>query len=183
MKIRNGILAIAAAGGIATMPAFAEQTAQDEQAQSQQQTMPDSQTSAARTSEQVPPPVSSSFVQNVQQALQQRGHNINPDGIWGPDTYQALRDFQQQEGLQPSGQIDQQTIAALNLEQTQTASAQQPTEQQSTAQQPTEQQQATNTQAQTPEQQQAMTGMQESPPMEQPSPAQSATQDQRQATQ
>ncbi len=33
----------------------------------------------------------------------------------GPDTAAALRDYQQQHGLQPTGQLDAQTRQSLNL--------------------------------------------------------------------
>ena len=37
------------------------------------------------------------------------------DGVMGPDTQAALRDYQQQHGLQPTGMLDAQTRTSLNL--------------------------------------------------------------------
>jgi peptidoglycan hydrolase-like protein with peptidoglycan-binding domain len=55
-------------------------------------------------------------VREVQQKLMQEGHDVGSiDGQFGPKTQAALRSFQQEEGLQPSGQIDQQTLEKLGI--------------------------------------------------------------------
>lgn len=54
-------------------------------------------------------------VRNIQQALNDQGSNIGVDGIWGPNTRRALRDFQRSNGLDVTGQLDRETVAALNL--------------------------------------------------------------------
>ena len=54
-------------------------------------------------------------VQKVQQALNQNGEHVKVDGVWGPKTSQALRDYQQKNGLQASGQLDDQTMQKLNV--------------------------------------------------------------------
>ena len=60
---------------------------------------------------------SDSQVRLAQQALQQQGHDPGAiDGQLGPNTKKALKSFQQSKGLQASGQIDQQTLAALNVQ-------------------------------------------------------------------
>jgi peptidoglycan hydrolase-like protein with peptidoglycan-binding domain len=46
-----------------------------------------------------------------------------PDGIIGTRTRQALEKFQTQKGLNPSGQVDRETVAALRSLRGQTASA------------------------------------------------------------
>jgi peptidoglycan hydrolase-like protein with peptidoglycan-binding domain len=54
-------------------------------------------------------------VTQIQQSLNAMGLNAGPvDGKMGPRTQAALRQFQQQKGLQASGQADQQTLAALS---------------------------------------------------------------------
>lgn len=59
-----------------------------------------------------------SQVRQVQQALQQQGHDPGPiDGKMGPKTQQALQGFQQSKGLSGNGQLDQQTLAALSIRQ------------------------------------------------------------------
>jgi peptidoglycan hydrolase-like protein with peptidoglycan-binding domain len=59
----------------------------------------------------------SSTVRNVQQALQSKGYDVGSvDGVMGPKTQSALREFQQQQGLTRSGRIDQQTLSALDVQ-------------------------------------------------------------------
>lgn len=66
----------------------------------------------------VPPPLDDAFIRELQQALQQQQlYTGNVDGTWGPETHQALTKFQQNHGLQSDGQLDTQTLAALNLNQ------------------------------------------------------------------
>lgn len=49
--------------------------------------------------------------------LQAKGIDAGPvDGIWGPRTHRALREFQDWQGLDSSGQLDAQTLAALGIE-------------------------------------------------------------------
>lgn len=56
-------------------------------------------------------------VRQVQEKLSQQGYDVGPiDGIFGPRTEQAVRKFQEDKGVQPTGQIDQQTMAALGIE-------------------------------------------------------------------
>ena len=54
-------------------------------------------------------------VQKVQTALNQKGERVKVDGIWGPQTQQALRDFQKKNGLQASGQLDDETMQKLDV--------------------------------------------------------------------
>jgi peptidoglycan hydrolase-like protein with peptidoglycan-binding domain len=56
-------------------------------------------------------------VKQVQEKLSEQGYDVGPvDGIFGPKTQQALRKFQEDKGVQPTGQIDQQTMAALGIQ-------------------------------------------------------------------
>jgi peptidoglycan hydrolase-like protein with peptidoglycan-binding domain len=51
---------------------------------------------------------------NAQQALQAKGYNPGPiDGIYGPRTTAAVRDYQKAEGLKVTGQMDADTRAKL----------------------------------------------------------------------
>jgi peptidoglycan hydrolase-like protein with peptidoglycan-binding domain len=55
-------------------------------------------------------------IRRVQQALDKNGFGVGrADGVWGASTQAALQNFQTSKGLPPSGQIDQQTLSALNL--------------------------------------------------------------------
>ena len=52
-------------------------------------------------------------VQTLQYLLRARGHNLNVDGIFGPQTGAAVRTFQQQKGLAVDGVVGPVTWAAL----------------------------------------------------------------------
>jgi len=54
-------------------------------------------------------------VLKLQQALNDNGESVKVDGVMGPNTEKALRDYQQKNGLQASGQLDSQTRQKLNL--------------------------------------------------------------------
>jgi peptidoglycan hydrolase-like protein with peptidoglycan-binding domain len=53
----------------------------------------------------------------VQQALKDKGHDPGPiDGLMGPRTSAALRDFQSKEGIEATGKPDKQTLASLGVD-------------------------------------------------------------------
>ena len=55
-------------------------------------------------------------IEQVQRALNQKGFKAGrADGKMGPQTESAVRSFQQQQKLEASGQINQQTLVALGL--------------------------------------------------------------------
>lgn len=55
-------------------------------------------------------------IRGVQEALRDKGHNPGAiDGIMGPRTQQALRQFQQAQNLQATGQLDANTASALGV--------------------------------------------------------------------
>jgi pentapeptide MXKDX repeat protein len=56
-------------------------------------------------------------VKAVQQALKDKGHDPGAiDGVMGPKTQAALKDFQTKEGLSGNGHLDQETLAKLGVE-------------------------------------------------------------------
>ena len=56
------------------------------------------------------------LVRSVQQSLNQRGFNAGPvDGHWGPNTEDAVRDFQRANGLAQTGNLDSRTLSALGI--------------------------------------------------------------------
>lgn len=58
---------------------------------------------------------SSGLVKQAQNELSALGKDVGtPDGHMNWKTRQALTDFQRENGLQPTGQLDPQTIAALD---------------------------------------------------------------------
>lgn len=64
----------------------------------------------------VPQPVSSHMIRHVQAVLRHHGtYHGNIDGIWGPRSTEAMRDYQETHSLRRNGQIDLQTLAAMNL--------------------------------------------------------------------
>ena len=83
--------------------------------------------SAAPSSSYTPPPpppqqaeaqqaVTPDTIRQVQQTLQQQKmYRGQVDGVWGPRTQTAVRQYQQKNNLGSSGQLDQQTLASLNI--------------------------------------------------------------------
>jgi peptidoglycan hydrolase-like protein with peptidoglycan-binding domain len=62
-------------------------------------------------------PVPPAAVQAVQEHLRSAGaYNGAVDGVWGPDSAAALQRFQASHQLQATGQLNQATAAALNLD-------------------------------------------------------------------
>jgi len=60
--------------------------------------------------------LSQSEIREVQMKLNQKGFNVGqPDGVMGPKTRDGLAQFQRQEGLQETGDIDSQTADALGI--------------------------------------------------------------------
>lgn len=58
----------------------------------------------------------SGSTRDVQQALSQRGFNPGPvDGVMGPRTRSALRDFQRANNIEATGRTNSATMAALNV--------------------------------------------------------------------
>ena len=56
-------------------------------------------------------------VEAVQRMLKEKGHDPGEiDGLMGPRTRQAIKDFQQKEGLTPSGRLDSPTRSKLGLQ-------------------------------------------------------------------
>src|SRR5215471_13809680 len=61
-------------------------------------------------------PVSPQAVHVVQQRLRQSGAYTGAvDGIWGADSQAALERYQQSQGLQVTGQLNQATVASLGI--------------------------------------------------------------------
>jgi hypothetical protein len=78
----------------------------------------------------IPPAVSERLVRNVQETLKAKGIDAGPvDGIWGPRTHAGLQQFQRAQGIEETGQLNAQTLAALGIPGGQDASAGQSTQQ------------------------------------------------------
>jgi peptidoglycan hydrolase-like protein with peptidoglycan-binding domain len=62
-------------------------------------------------------PPGSPTVRQVQQALNQRGFRTGPpDGVFGPATQMALRNFQTSANLEATGRLNRQTLEALGVQ-------------------------------------------------------------------
>ena len=60
--------------------------------------------------------LSSDDIKMVQQALKEKGFDPGAvDGVMSPKTQQALRQFQQAQKIQATGQLDSQTASALGI--------------------------------------------------------------------
>jgi peptidoglycan hydrolase-like protein with peptidoglycan-binding domain len=56
-------------------------------------------------------------VKAAQQALKDKGHDPGAvDGVMGPKTRSALKDFQKTEGIKDTGRLDQDTMSKLGVE-------------------------------------------------------------------
>ncbi len=67
------------------------------------------------TRPELQPCIAGDLVRSVQEMLVRAGHDVGPlDGILGPRTAAALRDFQQQHGLARSGEPDEATLRELS---------------------------------------------------------------------
>lgn len=56
-------------------------------------------------------------VKAAQQALKEKGYDTGTiDGVMGPKTQAALKDFQKAQGLQETGRLDGETMAKLGVE-------------------------------------------------------------------
>jgi peptidoglycan hydrolase-like protein with peptidoglycan-binding domain len=63
-----------------------------------------------------PEKLDKSVVMQVQKALDSKGFGPGRvDGVWGPETVAAIKEFQQKNDLKPDGKLDRQTVAALGL--------------------------------------------------------------------
>ena len=114
-------IALAAVAALAlpiSVPAMAQQNnaKQNPPAQQSQQQLQSNQGSGQQGQQ-----LSQNEVRQIQQKLDQKGFSSGrTDGKLGPETKTALRDFQKKNGLQQTGQPDQQTLAKLGMSQSST---------------------------------------------------------------
>ena len=95
------ILALAA-----VVPATAQQPGSNQAPAAQQSTQ--DQSNAAN--------LSKDEIRQAQQALDQKGFKAGqPDGVLGPETKNAIKDFQQKQGWNATGELDSQTLSALGV--------------------------------------------------------------------
>jgi peptidoglycan hydrolase-like protein with peptidoglycan-binding domain len=79
--------------------------------------------SSAATGQATGAQLSSAQITQVQQALKAKGYDPgSTDGVMGTQTQEALRKFQQANGLQPTGTVDSRTAKALGISMSESSS-------------------------------------------------------------
>jgi peptidoglycan hydrolase-like protein with peptidoglycan-binding domain len=95
---------------LAAVPAMAQQSGQPQQPQqssAMQKNMPNNGSANLSPAE----------IKQAQEALDKKGFKAgSADGKLGPETEQAIKQFQEKQGLQQSGQLDEQTLSALGIQ-------------------------------------------------------------------
>lgn len=95
------LITLAMLGALAASPALAEGFGKNSQVQGGQQSSQMNQNT----------------VRQIQEQLQQQGYDVGQvDGLWGPQSQQALASFQRDQNIQASGSINQETLAALGVQ-------------------------------------------------------------------
>lgn len=103
------IHALAVLGALAAGPALAQEYPPGPVGQPQDQLG-----LAAESGQQAVQP---QFLAQIQQQLQSQGLYDGPvDGLYGEQTRAALAEWQRQQGLQPTGQLNAQTLAAMDVD-------------------------------------------------------------------
>ncbi len=113
MKLTPFAVAVAAAFSMSAIAADDKQ--KDAQSQGTQSSQTQSAPQGSQSSQQASSQ-SQDMVKQAQEKLSAAGHDAGePDGIMGPKTQSALKEFQESKGLQASGELDQKTMAALGM--------------------------------------------------------------------
>ena len=101
----------------ATAVSFSAIAAGEQKEQPQAQSSQSQSASGGATQSQAGQQASQSqeTVKQVQQQLSQSGQQLEVDGIMGPQTQAALKEFQEKKGLQATGELNQETMAALGI--------------------------------------------------------------------
>ncbi|OFZ73770.1 MAG: hypothetical protein A2W04_00655 [Betaproteobacteria bacterium RBG_16_64_9] len=116
MKIGQLMVAGTAALALGTV-AIAQQREQSGSQSSDQERMQQPAGSGSMQQGMMQQGMNAQTVREAQQALKDKGHDPGPiDGMWGPQTQQAVKEFQEKEKLQASGRLDQRTLSALGIQ-------------------------------------------------------------------
>lgn len=127
MKVKPISILIAAlfsASALAAGPSSQDRSAAPEpKAQSSEQSQP-TQSQASPSASGQSQAANPELVKQAQEKLSAAGHDAGPsDGVMGPKTQAALKKFQESKGMEASGQLDQETLAALEIDEAGSASA------------------------------------------------------------
>jgi peptidoglycan hydrolase-like protein with peptidoglycan-binding domain len=121
--MKRTILAAVASAALC-LPALAQQNErpgqqpQTSQGTQQQQPNPGQTASQSRggAEELSSQQLNSRQVREIQQGLDKKGFNVGRvDGIWGPETEMAFKDFQKSQNMPSTGQIDSRSLVALGI--------------------------------------------------------------------
>jgi peptidoglycan hydrolase-like protein with peptidoglycan-binding domain len=117
MKARQLIVAFAATGALSLAGAAMAQTSSGGSMSDQSGTGYSSglSSSGSQGSAMNPSNFNDDQVRRIQQALKNSGQDLTVDGKWGAESQEAVRKFQQAQGLSANGQLTQETMAALNV--------------------------------------------------------------------
>jgi peptidoglycan hydrolase-like protein with peptidoglycan-binding domain len=87
----------------------AQQMRQEQQARTTQREQPRRQASVSRSSSQ--------DIREAQRALNKMGFDAGSvDGVWGPNTAAAIRNFQQSRGIEATGRLNDRTMEELGIQ-------------------------------------------------------------------
>ena len=115
--MRQLLLATVATAAL-TFPAVAADQLKQSETQTQRPSAASQQ--AANNRQQVDirhEELSSAEIRDIQQALIDKGFDPGAvDGMWGNLTRAAVWNFQQENGMDPSGEVDRQTLSALGVQ-------------------------------------------------------------------
>ncbi len=115
MIIKSGVLGLVVSLVLFAALAYAQQSSDQQSDPGMQQS--DKSTSQKQMKQQGAMTKDPQTVKHVQQALSDKGYYKGPaDGKWGSKTESALKKFQQAQGMQATGQPDQQTLASLGVQ-------------------------------------------------------------------
>jgi peptidoglycan hydrolase-like protein with peptidoglycan-binding domain len=109
---------VVAAGLVFATQVAAQQPAPSPLPQSEPGSGPAGSTAAQRsgTASQAGVELPQATIRMLQHSLMQGGYPVSAaDGVWGPETAAAVREFQRVKGLQPTGRPDSQTLTALGV--------------------------------------------------------------------
>lgn len=114
LSILSILFAVAFLFGETTAPAKKKKTAPKKSAAKKSTTARKPAVQAWRSTQRVPTP---ERYKEIQQALASKGYleGKGPSGVWDDSSVSALKKFQQDQNLEPSGKLDSLSLIALGL--------------------------------------------------------------------